>query len=287
MMQIDLTAERNMFVRLNASLDSATGIATWLFTSINPQTGDLPDFDGFLPPNKLYPSGEGSVTFTVNPHRNLAHGTVLESRASIIFDFNEPIITNTWVNTIDAKKPSGQIQAEILEDTNIVIRYSATDTESGVNYYNLYISEDNREWVPIGGGNQTSQIIPAEPGKTYYFYVESQDRVGNVEEKSAVGEASVKVPDTETPGQPVDGLIAYPIPSDGRLTLEFGVPIEQRVTATVFSPSGIRVAEVYNAQVSGSVRTTTNLSQLANGIYFVRVRGDKGLNLYKKIVIMK
>ena len=192
-MDIDLSPERNMRVRLNASLDTATGIATWQFTSIDPTTNDLPDFDGFLPPNINYPAGEGSVTYSIYPVKNLPHGTVLNSKASIIFDFNEPILTNTWMNTIDAQKPSGHIQSMVTEDSVIVINYSATDAEAGVEYYNLYISEDNTEWVSIGGGNYTSQSFIGEPGKTYYFYVEAEDRVGNREDKSPVAEATVTI----------------------------------------------------------------------------------------------
>ncbi len=210
-MEINLSPDRNMRVRLNASLDTATGIATWQFTSIDPKTGDLPDFEGFLPPNKNYPAGEGSVTFSIYPHKNLPHGTILNSRASIVFDFNEPILTNSWINTIDAQKPTGQIQSHVTQDSIIVINYGATDAAAGVEYYNLYISEDNKEWVSIGGGNYTSQSFVGQPGKTYYFYVEAEDRVGNREEKSPVAETTITLKGctSATPTITASGAITF------------------------------------------------------------------------------
>lgn len=64
---IDLRPANNLIVRLNASLDEATGVVTWRFVSLDPATG-LPTTDalaGFLPPNNTSPEGEGSLFYTV------------------------------------------------------------------------------------------------------------------------------------------------------------------------------------------------------------------------------
>src|SRR5690606_26171151 len=100
------TMSPDMLVRFNASVDTAQGIITWQFTSIDPLTGDLPVFEGFLPPNVSKPDGEGGVSFSIRPWSFLPDASKFENRASIYFDQNEPIATNTWVNTLDILPPS-------------------------------------------------------------------------------------------------------------------------------------------------------------------------------------
>ncbi len=55
---------------------------------------------GFLDPDKTPPQGEGSVQFTVAQKPNLAVGTTISNKATVVFDANSPIVTPTWVNTI-------------------------------------------------------------------------------------------------------------------------------------------------------------------------------------------
>ncbi len=51
--------------------------------------------------NADYYGSMGSVTFGVLPVRDLVAGTEIKNRAGIYFDYNEPIITNYALNTID------------------------------------------------------------------------------------------------------------------------------------------------------------------------------------------
>lgn len=287
MIERSLAPERNMRVRINASLDTATGVLSWQFTSIDPATGDLPDFDGFLPPNKDYPSGEGSVAYTVNPVKGLTNGTEMLSRASIIFDTNEPILTNTWKNTIDALQPTGQIRAQVLQDSMIVLSYSAVDAGSGVDYFHLYMSEDGGEWMPIPGGQADSIILFGDPGKSYRFYMEALDKTGNRESKTAIGEAEVSMP-SESSTQPVTSWRVYPIPTQGDLNLEIEVMEAQQLNIQVFSSTGQRVAELYNGSAArGLLKLTKSLQNLSTGLYFIQVRGSRGLDLKKKILLTK
>lgn len=287
MMEKNLAPDVDMKVRINGTIDTATGIVFWQFTSIDPQTGDLPDFNGFLPPNVNYPSGEGSVSYTVNPVSNLPDGAELVSRASIVFDTNEPILTNTWKNTIDAGNPQGNLKAKIYEDSLIVLEYSAADAGSGVDYYNLYMSENNGQWIPVPGGNGDSILFLAEPGKTYQFYMEAQDRTGNRERKDAVGEAIVTVP-VQGATSDDNALMLYPIPSNGTVHLELNVPELQQLAIAVYSTSGQKVAELYNGSAAkGMLKVTKALHRLSSGLYFVHAKGSRGINLKNKLIIVK
>ena len=55
---------------------------------------------GFLPPNDETGRGEGHVSFTIRPRADVQAGTVVTNIASIVFDTNEPILTNQVWNTI-------------------------------------------------------------------------------------------------------------------------------------------------------------------------------------------
>lgn len=89
-------------VRVAADLDPVTGRFVLRVQSEDPVTRDLPadPFAGFLPPNDDEHHGEGFVSFTVKPRQGLADGTRIRNQARIVFDVNEPIDTETVVNTI-------------------------------------------------------------------------------------------------------------------------------------------------------------------------------------------
>ncbi|MCB9315593.1 MAG: PQQ-binding-like beta-propeller repeat protein [Lewinellaceae bacterium] len=59
-------------------------------------------FENILLPDSTTnePESHGFVTFRVAQRPDLPLGTILENTAAIDFDFNEPVITNTWFHTI-------------------------------------------------------------------------------------------------------------------------------------------------------------------------------------------
>lgn len=285
MMERSLAPGRRMKARINAALDTTTGVVFWQFTSIDPSTGDLPDFDGFLPPNTDAPSGEGSVSYTIAPKKNLPDGTQFRSRASIVFDSNTPILTNTWQNTIDAVKPVGHVSAKIYEDTLIVLEYSAHDTGSGVDYYNVYVSTDNGPWANVPGGNATKVMLQGEAGKNYRFYVEAQDKAGNRDIKNAIGEAVVTL--SPTAGREAGSLTVYPVPTSSLVNVELMIAQEQQVEITLHSATGQRVGVLYNGKASGLLKVRKQLTSLQNGLYFITAKGSQGLKVTRKLVIAK
>jgi uncharacterized repeat protein (TIGR01451 family) len=69
-------------------------ILEWTFNNIM-----LPDS------NVNEAASHGFVRFNVNQEPNLAEGTTIENSAAIYFDFNAPIITNTYLHTIKLPEP--------------------------------------------------------------------------------------------------------------------------------------------------------------------------------------
>jgi hypothetical protein len=195
---VDLRPERNLLVRVEASLNANTGLLTWRFTSLDPVTG-LPPEDplaGFLPPNGTPPEGEGSVLFTVMPKQDLPTGTEIRNRATIVFDNNPPIDTNEWLNTLDGSNPTSQCLplAATQDAPTFEVKWSGTDEGAGIQDYTVYASEDGGPaTVWLRDTATTSAPFTGRRGKSYTFYTVARDLTGNLEEAPAAPDTTTHV----------------------------------------------------------------------------------------------
>jgi hypothetical protein len=251
-----------MKVRINGSLEKSTGIVSWQFTAIDPATGDIPVFEGFLPPNKKMPEGEGSVSFTILPKQSLADGAVIRNRASIIFDQNEPILTNTWQNIVDALPPVSAVTATRVEGSpEIHLTFTGSDASSGIANYDIYIQEEGGEWQAFGNAYGDTETILADSSKRYSFYVLANDQVGNTESKTPGAETTVGMKESvKGKGQ----LSLWPTPAADAV---FIGGLKQTSTFIISDLSGKKI-------MSGIVSETNNsieINKLAVGMYILRI----------------
>ena len=95
------------WVEIDSQFNFITGCLTVTFRTIDLSTGELPSdpFAGFLPPENGTGRGQGHIGLSVDSLGDLADGTLITNDASIVFDTNEPIVTNEVFNTIGT--PSG------------------------------------------------------------------------------------------------------------------------------------------------------------------------------------
>jgi hypothetical protein len=183
-------------VQIQAELDASTRTATWRFTSIDPDTGELvrDPLDGFLPPNDDTGAGEGFVTFTIRADSGLPGGTAITAKASIVFDSNEPIETNEFLNTVDSGAPSSQVEdlAETTFFTDVEVSWSGFDEEAGagVATYDVYVSDNDGPFTRwLAGATADTAEFTGEDGHTYRFYSVARDNVGHAERSAATAEA--------------------------------------------------------------------------------------------------
>lgn len=195
---IDLRPEQNLIVDIDAGLDLATGIVTWRFASIDPDTGMLTDDPdaGFLPPNVTPPDGDGQVEFTVALNAGLATGTTVCNGASIVFDVNAPIVTPEWCNTIDDDPPASQVSP--LPATHAAptfpVEWTGADAGSGIEGYTILVAEDGGPAVPLLiDTTATSTPFVGRAGSSYAFYSVARDLAGNVEETPVAPDATTQV----------------------------------------------------------------------------------------------
>jgi len=183
---IDLRPELNLIVKVDAGLNRSTGVVTWRFTSLDPDT-EQPTTNaaaGFLPPDVNPPQGTGYVFYTIHPRTGVASGSVVCNQATVIFDTNAPINTANWCNTIDDIAPSSKVtQLPAYESTaSFPVQWTGTDAGAGIDSYTIYVSDNGAPYAPwLTSTTLTGSSYPGTLGHTYAFYSIAQDLAGNVE----------------------------------------------------------------------------------------------------------
>ncbi len=176
-----------LVVEVTALFNSVTGQLSWTFRSLDPVTFDLPwdGLAGFLPPDDATGRGQGFVSYTIAPKSNAVSGTEYTGQASIVFDTEAPIITNTWLNTVDLNRPSSSVAAlpyPVTTPTNKRHMDGNDGSGSGIAAYDVYVSENGGPFtIWQSQTTATSAVFTGRHGRTYQFYSVAVDQVGNEE----------------------------------------------------------------------------------------------------------
>jgi hypothetical protein len=196
---VDLRPTQNLLVAVDVLLNPTTQTLTWTLTSIDPATGQPPlnPLIGFLPP------GAGaSLSFSAIPIAGLATGSAITEQATIVFDGQAPMSTQTWLNTIDNTPPISQVAALPPTETaaSFKIQWSGTDQGSGIQDYTIYASDSGGPFIAfLVNTAATSASFTGEAGHTYGFYSIARDLVGNVENPKTAAEATTQATEGGAP----------------------------------------------------------------------------------------
>ncbi len=280
---IDLRPQKDIILRINAWLDEDAGVANWVFASFDPTTMDLTEdpFGGFLPPNVNSPEGEGYVSFSINLLPNQPHNSQISNKATIVFDLNKPIVTNTWVNSIDKLPPTTSVNPLQAQNngTTVEVSWSGSDAHSGLDHFSIYYSKDGAAPQPlIVQTKKQSAIFEGEEGSTYRFYSLGTDLLGNQEVFNGIYQATTTlypfVSVTENPYVPF--FLVYPNPATNNLTVSFQHIEPGLVEIYVFDMLGRKIQH-HSLEVSGSevVQLPINVSSLPSGSYVISLKSSK------------
>ncbi|HEY4313325.1 MAG TPA: CARDB domain-containing protein [Pirellulales bacterium] len=193
-------AQDNLVVDIDAGIDPTTGIVHWTFATIDPATNQHPvsPLEGFLPPDDPAGDGEGRLTYSVKPLAVDSSGTVISNQATITFDTQPPIDTNTVANTLDATPPtSSVVPLPATSSPSFLVSWSGQDDAggSGLADYDVYVSINGQPYaIWQQATTQTSATFTGQAGQTYSFYSVALDNAGNVEATPAVAEATTTIP---------------------------------------------------------------------------------------------
>jgi subtilase family serine protease len=199
--RVQLGAEfNNILADISAGVDISTGKVTWTLTAIDPATGEQPNSAnlGLLAPNDETGRGQGFVTYTVQPKQTAPTGTVIRNNATIIFDTEEPITTNTVTNTLDADIPTSAVAALPPTQTTatFTVSWAGTDAAngSGLQNYDVWVAENDGAYQPfVSGTTDLSAEFTGTLGKTYRFYSIARDNAGNVEAAPTAPDATTRI----------------------------------------------------------------------------------------------
>ena len=139
------------------------------------------DIEGIeLPPNVNAPEGEGYVTFSVDLKPGLKSGTQIKNKATIIFDKNEPIVTNEYLNTLDLVAPVAKMKAVSKQsDGKFLVTCEGSDSESGISHYLFYASKDGADYEFLDMSADPSLSFEAKSNANYSIIAYAVDNVGN------------------------------------------------------------------------------------------------------------
>ncbi|MBO5436492.1 MAG: leucine-rich repeat domain-containing protein, partial [Thermoguttaceae bacterium] len=262
-------------IQISAEVDYETGTVKWYLRSWVESTADhFPSdaYTGFLPPNnKELHDGEGYVAFKIRQKVGLESETVIESKATIIFDTNEPIETNVWKNTIDALIPTVTI-TEAAAGTNgsVALVWSGDDAHSGIAYYELYISRDGGELELVQGDltGTSFEYTDSKGGSKCLFKIVAVDNVGLRAESTAEVTLCYK---NETPSLQISST------STDSITVNIGNVANASSYTLQYSTNSNFNSNVQTLpNISAGNHTITNLN--ANTKYYFRVMANGSEN---------
>ncbi|HNO80225.1 MAG TPA: NF038122 family metalloprotease [Phycisphaerae bacterium] len=250
-------------------------IAFWVLQAIETMTGEPPldAFDGFLPPNDPETgSGEGFIDFSLRPAPGVVTGDVIELQAEIIFDNEEPILTNTVFNTIDADPPISMFEALPAATLNpeIPLSFSGFDPAgSGLLGVQVFVSENNGPpavFVPTT--QEAAAIFEGEAGNVYRFVSQAIDSAGNVENLATAPNTVVVIPTLELAIESDTGILGDGLTTDPTPTFEIvSVPFAQ-IPITISGPESLN-ATIFTDAIGRGTYTVPGTSALSDGDYTV------------------
>jgi RHS repeat-associated protein len=287
----------NVNVTLNFNVQ--TGMLTITFTSLDPLTGQAPTgvFDGFLYPENGTGVGEGYVQYTIQPISTLSTGTTVDQQASVVFDINPPLATDSALNTIDSGPPTSSVTSlpSTEASTAFTVSWSGTDDSggSGIATYSIFVSTNGGAFAPVlTDTTATTATFFGQSGSTYAFYSVATDNVGNVQATPTLAQTSTTVTGTQILAPTVSAPKTASVAENGSVTLTdisvadvaAGTPADQlslkvsKGTLTLESMSGLTIVTGTNDSASFTVSGTPEAitDALSVGIVYSPTAGYAG-----------
>lgn len=174
-------------VNLLAGINPDTREIIFNLSTIEKSSGLPPNSSlGLLPINNAKGDGEGYFEFTISPSAASITGDSLALQAEIIFDDNEVIPTNTWVNYVDAGAPNTRL---VPVDTIMPERFTipltiANDDAggSGLRSVQLWVSTNDGPYLLQSTYAITeTPLFVGAPNNRYCVVSVGTDFVGNTE----------------------------------------------------------------------------------------------------------
>jgi subtilase family serine protease len=286
---------KNHRLKLVAGVDPLNRRAFWNFVTIDPLTGATPDESdaGFLPPNDSTGIGEGFVSYVIRSLGDLAVGSTLENSAVIVFDEEESLSTNIWMNTLAGKGGNSfvnELPAE-TEEEQFRVSWDFVSSEDFAPVpvsYAIMVSVNGgpyEKW--LGPTTETSAMFMGSEGNTYRFFSIAGFSNGTLEREPSKEDALTTVVKLNTsvrlPEVMSDGLTVYPNPSDNQLTVGYSLLEGSYISLELYDFTGRKVHTLESGRKPAGAHhfRLDDTGFLRSGVYFVRLTGSGGVSSVK------
>jgi len=235
---------------LDTGDDAATVSDGWIASANAGYYGDTPSLIAL--------GGDGSKTVTFNP--DLPSSNLYE-------------LYGWWVSSFNRSK-----------STHFIVHH-----EEGIDTVYADQSTDNSQWVKLGefrfsGTNNDQVIVSNVGGDTQNYVVADAIRFVGIEEQITNTELDNKISGFQL-------FSAYPNPFNPSTNIRFQIPTDGIVNAKIYSATGRLIATLSEGlKSSGTHQLTWNATNIASGIYFLRMdytSGGKTEHQLQKITLIK
>jgi hypothetical protein len=270
-------------VDVTAGIDVVKRQVFWNFRSIDPTTGDTPlnPRAGFLAVDDGSGRGVGVCEFGAMT-TGASHAYAIGESASVVFDQNAPVATNTWMNWVDTNPPTSRITGATnagSEGGGVILHLTASDAESGIGGVEVFVSEDGADYADAGAASgDSSFVLATQGGHSYGVYSLAMDIAGNVEAKKPSADLAFKWDGTTSVGPkhwPLKPMIlaANPLRPNGILRV-LG-PASRSVRVQIFDIAGRRLLQQEKPGMDPSgFSVDLRMADLRPGMVWVRAEGD-------------
>jgi hypothetical protein len=211
---------------------------------------------------------------------------VITNKAEIVFDQEAPVNTPVWYNTLDLQPPVSAVLplSGFQPDSVFTVHWTGSDGESGIKHYHVYVSENDSAYkLWMTRTSLDSGIYRGRNGVKYEFYSVAVDSVNNREEPPVNPDVN---PDAVTTVSVLVNLLApviesnrfsvFPNPAMDKVTASFEIQRDGYVSVLLLDVSGETVLQKdFGNLKKGSYEKLLDISNLSNGLYFVKIRADK------------
>jgi uncharacterized protein (TIGR02145 family)/uncharacterized repeat protein (TIGR01451 family) len=253
-------------------------IAEWYFPQIM-----LPDS------NVNEPASNGFITFTINQIPNLPGASQITNRAAIYFDFNEPIITNTTLHTINAfvYQPNNILSENYHFTAKSEYGYNKLIFQGKNNHriykYVIERSIDGKNWIEL---NTKESYL--NPNFEYCDYMLSSE-INYYRIKIQQFNNSFTYTDTRIiRNKLIESVLIYPNPTEGNIFIKSSNFKVGKVDLSVWRPDGSLLLkrqlfknDHQNLFIHLDLRKEANVE---SGIYLIKVEQSNSKQVLKLLL---
>jgi uncharacterized repeat protein (TIGR01451 family) len=246
---------------------------TWQFNNIN-----LPDS------NNNEPASHGYIVYRVRPNNNVNEGDVINNTASIYFDYNVPVATNTST-TLVAGEPV-VLPVSLLDFTgqatgNAVLLNWKTGDASDFNRFEIERSFDGRNYNSVGIRSGTTRRYSFEDDLSRTLPQVVFYRLKMIDNNGTFTYSRVLVFRMNA-GK--SSLLVYPNPAKSDAFVVFNSLTDGKAEVRITDVTGKLIHKVYADVKKGNSVLSLDVSALAKGTYLVHITMS-GVTKSSKLII--